>query len=299
MGSKNIGKSALQSFTGGIEKAIIEIEDNRPKPNKKPTVENPEPRKSTDAGLGQISNNLSEAAKNVANVVAKKSDAVSDKLPVTNVVNKMQEKAAESLPKKKRFVVKFNPSQITFQGAGGGKVEKRDYEVEHPDPEHKVDISYQEMQTRIQMNLQLIFDDYERTQAFMSEKGTDVSAWARTGIVGIANAVTKRTYSVRPQVEGFIGALINPYTRKISFSWGSMEYAGVLNYVNVEYTMFSTDGNPIRAIVNLGILLVDETLDYKSMGQWQNSYMQVFGKGDQTNLGNAMQNVGNLLNINL
>lgn len=294
MGIGNIGKSALQSFTGGIEKAIIEIEDNRPKPNKKPTVTEAEPRKSTDAGLGQISSKLSD----VANNVVKNTDAVLDKLPVTNVVNNMQEKAAESAPQKKRFAVKFNPSQISFQGAGGGKVEKRDYEVEHPDPEHKVDISYQDMQPRIQMNLQLVFDDCERTEAFMTEKGTDASAWVRTGVVGIANAVTGRTYSVRPQVEGFIGALINPYTRKISFYWGKMKYQGVLNYVNAEYTMFSTDGNPIRANVNLGILLVDETLDYQSMGQWQTSYLQVFGKGDQTNLGSAMQHAGNLINMN-
>lgn len=295
MGIENIGKSALQSFTGGIEKAIIEIEDNRPKPNQNPTVTEPEPRKSGDAGLGQISNKLSD----VANKVAGSAGTVLEKVPVTNVVNKIQESAAASILEKKRFVVKFNPSQITFQGVGGGKVEKRDYEVEYPDPGHKVDISYQDMQPRIQMNLQLIFDDCERTEAFMTEKGTDASAWVRTGVVGIANAVTGRTYSVRPQVEGFIGALINPYTRKIGFYWGKMKYQGILNYVNAEYTMFSTDGNPIRANVNLGILLVDESLDYQSMGQWQLSYLQVFGKEDQTNLGSAVQNVGNLLNINL
>ena len=155
------------------------------------------------------------------------------------------------------------------------------------------------MQPRIQMNLQLIFDDYERTQAFMSEKFTDASAAARTVVTGIANAVTGRTYSVRPQVEGFIGALINPFTRKISFYWGKMKYQGVLNSVNAEYTMFSTDGNPIRANVNIGILLVDETLDYQSMGPWQYSYLTVFGKDNQTELGSAVQNVGNLFNINL
>lgn len=294
MGIGNIGKSALQSFTGGIEKAIIEIEDNRPKPGNT-TVTEAEPRKATDAGLGQISDKLSD----VANTVVKNTDAVLDKLPVTDVVDEMKETAVEMIPERKRFVVKFNPSQINFQGVGGVKVEKRDYEVQYKDKEKKVDIRYQAMQPRIQMNLQLLFDDCERTEAFMAEKATDTSAWLDTGIRGIVNTITQKRYSVRSQVEGFIGALRNPHTRKISFCWGRMKYEGVLNQVNVEYTMFSTDGNPIRANVNLGILLVDETLDYQSMGQWQNSYKQVFGKEDQTNLGSGMQYVGNLLNINL
>ena len=293
MGIGNIGKSALQSFTGGIEKAIIEIEDKRPQANKKPTVTESEPRKSTDAGLGQISDKLSD----VANKVAEGAETVANKLPGANVVNDMKEHADESIPKKKRFVVKFNPSQITFQGVGGGKVEKRDYEVESQDPEHKVDISYQDMQTRIQMNLQLIFDDCERTEAFMTEKGTDAAALVRTGVVGIANTVKKKRYSVKNQVEGLIGALINPNTRKISFFWGKMEYKGILNYVNAEYTMFSTDGNPIRANVNLGIVLVDNTLDY-SKGKWAENYFNVFGKEDKTNLGSVVQYAGNLVNIN-
>ena len=155
------------------------------------------------------------------------------------------------------------------------------------------------MQPRIQMNLQLVFDDYERTQAFMSEKFSDVSTATRTVVTGIADAVTKKTYSVRPQVEGFIGALINPFTRKISFYWGKMKYQGVLNSVNAEYTMFSTDGNPIRANVNIGILLVDETLNYQSMKLWQDSYQAVFGNDNQTDLGSKVQNVGNLFQINL
>ena len=290
MGIENIAKSAGQSFTGGIEKAIIEIERHIPTDI---NVTDVKAGKSLTTNLSQISDKLSQQANNVAN------SASSEESIIKKLVAATQESIAKGAPTKKRFAVKFNPSQITFQGVGGGKVEKRDYEVEHKDPGKKVDISYQEMQPRIQMNLQLIFDDYERTQAFMSEKFTDASAAARTVVTGIANAVTGRTYSVRPQVEGFIGALINPFTRKISFYWGKMKYQGVLNSVNAEYTMFSTDGNPIRANVNIGILLVDETLDYQSMGPWQYSYLTVFGKDNQTELGSAVQNVGNLFNINL
>ena len=294
MGIQNIVKSAGQSLTGNIEKAIIEIEDHRV--NKGDiTVTETEARKSTTAGLSQISEKLSDVANNVAENVS----SASDKLPFMKEVNKLKEKAAESTHEKKRFEVKFNPSQISFQAMGGGKVEKRDYGVKDQKDSQNVQVTYQEMHPRIQMNLQLVFDDYERTQAFMLEKMTDVTAMARTGISGIVNAATGRSYSVRSQVEGFVGALRNSRTRKVTFYWGKMKYHGDITHINAEYTMFSTDGNPIRANVNMGILLVDETLDYQSMGPWQYSYQKVFGRADETNLGNAVQNVGNIFNFNL
>ena len=290
MGIGNIAKNAGRSITGNIEKAILEFIDERPEKNDVNVTE-AEPRKaSSEAGLGKISGKLTD----VANQVAESTNSILDKTPVTNMVNKVKETASSNGPKKKRFQVKFNPSQISFSGVGGEQIEKRNY-TENTD---NVKTEYQEMKPRIQMNLQLVFDDYERTQAFMSEKATDTSAWVRTGVDGIVTAVTKKTYSVRPQVEGFVGAIRGNYTRKVNFYWGTMKYSGEIISVGAEYTMFSTDGNPIRANVNLGILLVDETLDYKNMGQWQLSYKKVFGE-EKTNAGSALQNVGNLLNINL
>ena len=298
MGFENIAKSAGQSISGNIEKAILEIEDERIR-LKDINVEQAEARKPTTAGLSRISGKWSEAAKNTVNNVLE--GVTKTTLPWMKGVNEMQEKAARSAPKKVRFEVKFNPSQITFQAVGGIKVEKRDYAPKDKDGKASgdVQISYQEMAPRIQMNLQLVFDDYERTEAFMLEKFTDTTAIARTGINSAVTAVNGKTYSVRPQVEGFMGALRNSNTRKVTFYWGNMKYSGVMTYVNAEYTMFSTDGNPIRANVNMSILLVDESLDYQCMGQWQISYQKVFGKEEATNLGNSLQNAGNLLNINL
>ncbi len=290
-GIKNIGKQTLNSLTGGIEKAVIEIEDERFKLKEINKTE-AEPRKaSSETGLSGISNNLTDAASKIA----ESTDAVLDKMPLAKTVEEIQQTAVPDGSKTKYFKVKFNPSQVTFMGVGGGRVEKRNY----TDSEGKVQIEYQEMKPRIQMNLQLIFDDYERTQAFMLEKFTDTTAAARTVIDGIVTAARGKTYSVRPQVEGFMGALRNGYTRKVKFCWGPMEYSGQMTYINAEYTMFSTDGNPIRANVNMGILLADESLSYHYMGQWQDSYKAVFGKDEMTNAGSSLQRVGNLLNINL
>ena len=309
MAASNILKSAVSSLTGAIEKAIIETEDER-NLTKAGAVEvsGVTARAAVPAGLGGVSGKLGAAAAQAAKAAQTVSAAADIASSVagavgvsglTGALDSFKESLSMELPKKKRFEVKFNPSQITFQGAGGGKVAKTNYSAGG-----KVDMQYQEMAPRIQMNLQLVFDDYERTEAFMLEKFTDTTAIARTVVSSAASAVTGKKHSVQPQVEGFIGALRNDCTRKVTFYWGSMKYQGVLNHVGAEYTMFSTDGSPIRANVNIGILLTDDSItddattnDY--MGQWQNSYQQVFEKDGITKLGNAVQGVGNLLNINL
>lgn len=286
----NNGKFAMQSVTGNIEKAIIEIEDRRIKEDIN-VVETESRKASSVAGIGQISDKLSEVTSKVKETTA----SVAGQFPFVNEITKLQQKAATTGIKKKRFQVKFNPGQLSFSAIGGSRIEKKDYVKK----EGQVDISFQEMKPRIQMNLQLVFDDYERSEAFMLEKFTDVAAAARTGINAAVTAGTGKTYSVRPQVEGFMGALRNSHTRKFNFYWGKMKYCGEINEISAEYTMFSTDGNPIRANVNIGILLVDGDLSYQYMGQWMESYLAVFGKDEITNAGSAMQNVGNLLNLNL
>lgn len=281
MGAEDMGKSALQSLTGGICKAIIEICDER-KNAKDVTVSTVTAKKT-----GSLSTGVSAGAVNKAAQGA-----------VGKSLQEGLKDLTSSLPQgkesKKRFEVQFNPSQVTFQGIGGLKVAKTNYANDG-----KVAIQYQNMNSHIQMNLQLLFEDYERTEAFMTEKFSDTTAMARTVVSGAVSDVTGKTHSVKPQVEGLIGALRNNYTRKIIFTWGKMQYTGNVTHVSAEYTMFSTDGNPIRAVVNLGIQCTEENMKDNNMGQWQKSYQEVFGKGDLTNLGSSTQNVGNLLNINL
>ena len=301
MAASNILKSAASSLTGAIEKAIIEIEDER-NLAKADAVEVSEvtARAAVPAGLGAVSGKLGAAAAQAAQAASAAVDIASSVAGAVGVsglagaVDSLKNSLSMELPQKKRFEVKFNPSQITFQGVGGKNVVRANLAAGG-----QLDMSYQGMDLRVQMNLQLVFDDYERTEAFMLEKFTDTTAIARTVVSSAVSAVTGKTHSVQPQVEGFIGALRNDCTRKVTFCWGSMSYRGVLNHVGAEYTMFSTDGSPIRANVNIGILLTDDSITDAHMGQWQNSYQAVFEKDGITKLGNAVQGVGNLLNINL
>lgn len=294
MGKENIGNQALSSLTGGIEKAIIEIIDERGKTIDLPTMG--ANKKTSSTGLFSKSAKISAAVSKVVNATALRPSVVEGTLTddIKDVQKEVEQTSAPSV-KSKKYIVKFNPAQISFQGVGGGRVEKKGYQTEGEGKEGNVQFSYGSMETRIQMNFQLIFDDYERTQAFMLEKFTDVEAGVRTAITSRKN----RTYSVRPQVEGFIGAIRNSETQKAVFHWGKMQYKGQITHVNAEYTMFSTDGNPIRAVVNIGMLLVDNTIDFSYMGQWQDAYEEVFGHSDKSDLGSKLQNVGNLFNINL
>ena len=285
MSAMDIVKEAGQSAAGAISKAVIEISDERN------VVQMIEVSASRARRKVKMDTGLSVEAINAA-VEAINSNA---KQKIDNLTKSLP----SWLGDKKRFEVKFNPSQLSFQVYAGNKVYKNDLAQSNADENGNVSITYQDMAPRIQMNVQLVFDDYERTQAFMTEKFSDSSAALRTVIDGAVSAKTHKTYSVRPQVEGFIGALRNNYTRKITFYWGNMSYSGVLTSVNAEYTMFSTDGNPIRAHVSLGILCTDENISDNYMGQWQESFKKVFGNDDTTDLGSKLQNVGNLLNINL
>ena len=199
----------------------------------------------------------------------------------------------------KRFEVKFNPNQISFQVYAGKEVVEQNLTQSQSNNNQQVAAKYLTIAPRIQMNVQLVFEDYERTEAFMMEKIGDTSALLRTGVVAAVNAKSKKTYSVRTQVEGFIAAMRDNYTRKITFNWGKMSYTGILLNVSAQYTMFSMDGNPIRANVNLGILCADSSIEDNDMGAWQNSFKKVFENDQTTNLGSKLQSAGNLLNIHL
>lgn len=282
----NLGKEAGNSIIGENNKAIIEIEDERPAAGSSVNVTETAAR-NPGSPLGGISNTVSQAASQVASAA-----------PSTSLSNLAQNVAAAGgQPTKKRYQVKFNPGQLSFRAQGGMKVAKKNFS--QTGENQVVEIQYQDMHPRIEMNVQLIFDDCERTDAFGFEKFMDGMAFIRTAVSSGVKGVQGTVYSVKPQVEGFISAMRNAKTRKITFLWGGMGYTGVINSIDAEYTMFSMAGHPIRAVVNLGILCVDESLGDNNMGQWQASFQKAFGTGDGTNLESAMQNVGSLLNINL
>ncbi len=281
-----IGGQAGGSIIGNVAKAIIEIEDERVQPEEI-TVTRERSRSISGGALlgGGVLKSITQAA----------GRARSNSLPPlpSNLPQLVSQNVPTAEKKKRRFRVKFNPSEITFQANGGNRVARTNFTSGGNQAMH-----YVEMKPRIQIRVPLIFDDYERTETFMMEKFSDPTAILRTGATAAVSAVTKRVYSVRPQVEGFIGALRNTHTRKLTFYWGNLCYKGILNELSASYTMFSIEGRPVRAVVSIGFICSDETEADGNMGQWMTSYRKAF-EGTASRLESVTQNVGNLFNINL
>ncbi|WP_409966931.1 hypothetical protein RFF05_09825 [Bengtsoniella intestinalis] len=53
------------------------------------------------------------------------------------------------------------------------------------------------------------------------------------------------------QVNGLVQSLNSASTRKVEFCWNKFSFLGLVTGVQVEYTMFTFSGNPIRATIDL------------------------------------------------
>ncbi len=184
-------------------------------------------------------------------------------------LKKKMEEGTANVSSDKKFIVRFNPSSLNVQATGGGRYAKSNYSDKGSDME------YAPLSSRIQMSVKLLFDESD------------------------TKLMSSKTDSVLKYTEGFVAALRNPLTRKVEFHWNKMTYAGILNMVDVEYTMFSIYGEPLRAEVNIGLLCVDEEIGQNDMGYWHNAYKTVFGSGAETILTGKLQNVAGIFNVNL
>lgn len=274
------------SVIGNVAKAYIEIEDERIAPSDITVTQERSRSASLSLPGSGVLDNAAQAAAGAAQTAGSAVPGIQNMVQAATAL-------APTAATKRRFQVKFNPKEITFQASGGNRISRTNFSESGV-----MAMRYVEMKTRVQIRVPLIFDDYERTETFMMEKFSDPMALLRTGVTSAVSAITKKQHSVRPQVEGLIGALRNTRTRKLTFYWGNMCYKGVLNELDAQYTMFSIEGRPVRAVVNIGFLCSDETEGDGNMGQWTASYQKAFAQ-DYSKLESVMQNAGNLLNVNL
>lgn len=264
----SIFTEAGKSLVGGLAKAKIIIDDTRVNEIKVIDIVNNDKKKL----LYNDKANFMETVENGK---------------LTERVEELKKKFNEA-GTKKTYTVRFNPSELSINAVGGGKVAKTNF-----DDSGNSKVEYASMEINIQLSVRLIFDDMRVTDSFMNEIATPVN-----GAHKIYHAAKNTRNSVQAQVEGFIGAMRNAYTRRVTFVWGNLRYEGVLNYMNSEYTMFSVHGRPVRAHVDIGILCSDKSMDGTNMGQWGPKFKAAFDSDGQ-NLETVGQNVGNLLNINL
>lgn len=199
---------------------------------------------------------------------------------------------------KKKFYVQFNPRELKLTGYGGGLAAKNNY-IDSKDKVNTNELTFEKMDVRIELNVQLIFDQVDPQDAFMADKlNMSTTAMIEGAVKAVRTATgSKELCSVQKQVEAFVAALRSPFTRQIIFSWGDMSYSGVLNRVSAQYTMFNVIGAPVRALVNLTLVCADSSVDANNMGPWYEAYSKAFGAGAQSFVKNS-QKVGNLFNFN-
>ncbi len=177
------------------------------------------------------------------------------------------------------YSVKFNPNTLSLSGHSGGLVQKMDYSEEGNQA-----INYTQGDTNIMLSVKLLFDQCDPQDAFFGDK---VNPFPTSVLKGVAKAGLKakgvKQLTLQKEVEGFIAALRNKYTRIITFHWGDINYSGTLKSVRAVYNMFNINGEPIRAEVDLSIMCADDSeLSKAALQVWQQRYKNAFSKGSES-----------------
>ena len=271
-----IGTDLLNSVIGNTETAYLVVEDLRSlcAPKKKDPLS--KLFGSVASAVGEVATAAAEAANAATSAVL---GGGTSELPVTEGA------------KKKYFKVQFNPSELTLNGMLE-RTAKQDAQAGAQQKGKRTTTDAVQRPT-ITMTVRLYFDDVCQSDAFMGEKFT--SGLSVQTAVNAVSMLSGKVYSVQPQVEALIAALRNEYTRTITFYWGKFSFSGQLSNVGAQYTMFSTSGRPVRAVVSLRIY---QELDPAKISSWYTDFTNTF-KGGGLSLTGAAQKVGNLLNMNL
>lgn len=265
------GKDNLQGMLGNVSKAVLMFPDLGAKEVNEKEYEciggavggmlgkTYGIAKNADKGLGNLKNTMAKK------VTVEKGKAAGFSEHAVDLINKMDYKT---------FTVQFNPSDIRITSRGGGMRPVTNY-----DASGKTSSGSDLMQgidPYAEISFTIVFDDTNNADAFMFEKFTlSPTATLKNASALISSAVGKE-YTVKPIVEGFMGALRNKYHRIVLFQWGDLRYWGVMNNIQGKYTMFNTDGNPIRAEINITISSgSSEKKGNYYTPFWQNQYKEI------------------------
>lgn len=190
--------------------------------------------------------------------------------------------------------VQYNPASVRFQANA------------QPMPfkylQNNVESSIPTQRTRnaaIVLSVQLIFDDTNVKDAFMADKfRVSLSDLVSVG-TGIYKNVKGNGYSVMPQTNAIIAALMRDSTRNVTFRWADLSFTGELTEAQAAYTMFSVSGKPVRSTVTINIT---QEIENKAGDAWDKSFDAVFGEKDSAKGAagaSAERWTQNLLNFNL
>ncbi len=182
--------------------------------------------------------------------------------------------------------VQYNPSSLSFQANAES--------IPFTHLQQNADQGVPSQDTRppmIVLSVDLIFDAMNPQDAFMMDKArlsagkvASTAAWA----MGTA-------YTVQPQTDGLIAALLRPSTRLVTFRWADMAFTGQIIEVQADYTMFSVSGHPVRSKVRMNISQqVESAADVQ---YWDKALNDMFKNNLEAGGKKLAQSMGNLLNL--
>ena len=302
-------KNDAQGLIGNIAKAVLVFPDTVPS-----EIDLKDPDATMDfgssIGMGRVStylkttkmkqaglSKISKAAANVSSVTHALDQVGADTKSLTDAIG--------STISGKKFTVQFNPSSLQIIARGGGRAPVSNYGTIGTNQAGKIE--YRALDPYITVSFTLMFDATNNADAFMEERFT---IGATSLAKNVATAVVGNEYTVRPQVEGFLAALRDEDHRTMIFQWGTLRYTGVLNAVSGRYTMFNTAGNPIRAEVQVSMLMGSapkDSMDGASyLDYWKKRYEDILeanakkdAGGNLTSMttGNLKSQYSNLINL--
>lgn len=169
------------------------------------------------------------------------------------------------------LTLQYNPSSINFQANAQS--------VPFQYLQQNLDQGIPNMDTRppsIVMTVDLHFDDMNVTDSFASETfSVDSVSDAVSTVASVVTNVAGDGYSVQPETNGLMAAVMSEITRNVTFRWSNMSFTGELSEVRARYTMFSTSGKPVRSIVT--ITITQQVTTDADSSAWNDAFDAAFG----------------------
>ncbi|MDR1572686.1 MAG: hypothetical protein LBS24_00040 [Clostridiales Family XIII bacterium] len=151
----------------------------------------------------------------------------------------------------------------------------------------------------VSMSVELVFDAVNVKDSFMADKAniTGGLGGVVTAGAGVVNRAKGAEYTVRPQTNALLAAVLRQTTNHVTFHWSGMTFNGIVTQAQARYTMFSVSGRPVRSVVRL---VFEQKLNKVDEKYWENAFNKCFGdeSADGVSGGRSLgQSAGNLLNL--
>ncbi|MBQ7706668.1 MAG: hypothetical protein IJT72_02675 [Lachnospiraceae bacterium] len=263
----------LKALNGGVPKAILFVQ------KRKLSYESAEKSTNVNKNISAL-RNVTKAGKSssIAKRMAKmKPGQVVGVDTISSTQSQKKQSAAEAetaLAQENflRFEVQYNPNTISTRTSAGRYPEYRAM----GDSGNK-QFFMVEREATTYLDVQLIFEDVNVQNAFMSENLNPTAGNLVDMAGNVIRTIADDNYSIKNQVEGLVSLLVSNNTRRIVFFWSEMFFHGVVESVDATYTMFNKLGDPIKATVNLTIRQAASGDEYKSDAEyWDKSLKQIF-----------------------